>query len=91
MILMNQGRIRARYDDIRIGIIQVLASVEALIDFGEGEEIEDDVSTQGRYLRSYLIDDITGSPFLMKWLVSERELSEIESPIIFLTTEEVRF
>lgn len=38
---------RARYDDLRAGIISCLANVEALIDFGEGEDFEDGVYEQG--------------------------------------------
>ncbi|KAG8933855.1 mitochondrial splicing system protein, partial [Tulasnella sp. 417] len=37
------GAIRKKYDDLRERIVYCLAMVEAIIDFGEGEEIEDGV------------------------------------------------
>ncbi|KAG6861491.1 hypothetical protein C0995_015918 [Termitomyces sp. Mi166 len=37
------GAVRAQYGDLRSGIIGCLANVEALIDFGEGEDIEEGV------------------------------------------------
>lgn len=39
---------RATYEELRTGIIKCLAMVEALIDFGEGEEIEEGVYAQGK-------------------------------------------
>lgn len=59
---------RATYEQLRTGIINCLAMVEALIDFGEGEEIEDGVyeqaTAQARGLlariRSYLADSRRG-------------------------------
>ena len=38
---------RAQYNELRSGIIGCLANVEALIDFGEGEDFEDGVHEQG--------------------------------------------
>ncbi|PFH50334.1 hypothetical protein AMATHDRAFT_75678 [Amanita thiersii Skay4041] len=62
------GAMRATYEELRNGIIRCLASVEALIDFGEGEDIEDGVyeqaTTQARGLldtiRTYLSDGRRG-------------------------------
>ncbi|KNZ73667.1 tRNA modification GTPase GTPBP3, mitochondrial [Termitomyces sp. J132] len=42
------GTVRAQYDDLRSGIIGCLANVEALIDFGEGEDIEEGVYDEAR-------------------------------------------
>ncbi|KAK0467892.1 tRNA modification GTPase TrmE [Desarmillaria tabescens] len=42
------GSMRERYDNIREEIIKCLAFMEALIDFGEGEDIEDGVYEQAR-------------------------------------------
>jgi hypothetical protein len=47
--------VRALYDDLRAGIINCLANVEALIDFGEGEDFEAGVLEQGSYCLSTLI------------------------------------
>lgn len=38
---------RAQFDELRLRIIRCLANVEALIDFGEGEDIEDGIYDQG--------------------------------------------
>lgn len=38
---------RVQFDELRLQIIRCLANVEALIDFGEGEDIEDGVYDQG--------------------------------------------
>lgn len=46
---------KERFEHLRNGIIKVLASVEALIDFGEGEEIEHGVWDQGNVYSSYAI------------------------------------
>lgn len=43
-----QGNTRAEYDSLRSQIIHCLAKVEALIDFGEGEDIEEGVYEQGK-------------------------------------------
>lgn len=48
-----QGAVRERFEALRTGVIKVLASVEALIDFGEGEEIEEGVFGQGTVLLSF--------------------------------------
>lgn len=45
----EQGVNRARFEQIRTEIIQCLALVEALIDFGEGEDIDDSVYEQGKH------------------------------------------
>jgi tRNA U34 5-carboxymethylaminomethyl modifying GTPase MnmE/TrmE len=42
-----QGTTRALFDALRADIIHCLAMVEALIDFGEGEEIEEGIYDQG--------------------------------------------
>lgn len=42
---------RARFEHIRTEIIQCLALVEALIDFGDGEDIEEGVFEQGKLPR----------------------------------------
>jgi tRNA U34 5-carboxymethylaminomethyl modifying GTPase MnmE/TrmE len=39
--------VRSQFEDIRNQIIKCLSMVEALIDFGEGEEIEEGVHEQG--------------------------------------------
>ena len=44
---IGQGATRARLETLRNEIIQCLALVEALIDFGEGEDIEEGVYDQG--------------------------------------------
>jgi tRNA modification GTPase len=36
-----QGTSRARFEELRTSTIRCLAYVEALIDFGEGEDIEE--------------------------------------------------
>lgn len=62
------GAVRARYDDLRAGIISCLANVEALIDFGEGEDFEDGVYEQAKSrarellvtIRKYLNDQRRG-------------------------------
>jgi tRNA modification GTPase len=45
--MFHQGETRAEYDSLRRRIIHCLAQVEALIDFGEGEDIEEGVYEQG--------------------------------------------
>ncbi|KAG6906560.1 hypothetical protein DXG01_013188 [Tephrocybe rancida] len=42
------GAVRAQFDELRSGIIGCLANIEALIDFGEGENIEGGVYDQAR-------------------------------------------
>jgi len=44
--------VRARFERLRSEIISCLATVEALIDFGEGEDIEEGVYEQGSILSS---------------------------------------
>ncbi|KAG5645773.1 hypothetical protein DXG03_005310 [Asterophora parasitica] len=47
-MMAARGSVRARFDELRAGIIGCLANVEALIDFGEGEDIEEGVYEQAR-------------------------------------------
>lgn len=62
------GASRAKFDELRKGIINCLAQIEALIDFGEGEDIEegvyDEAGIQGKVLldtmKSYLNDHRRG-------------------------------
>jgi tRNA modification GTPase len=49
----SQGAARERYEGIRRDIIHCLAMVEALIDFGEGEDIEEGVYEQGELLLAF--------------------------------------
>jgi len=51
-ILFFQGETRAAYDALRSKIIHCLAQVEALIDFGEGEDLEEGVYEQGILIRT---------------------------------------
>jgi hypothetical protein len=56
-----QGEARKEFEVLREEIVGCLALVEALIDFGEGEEIEEGVFEEGAYVeraalvRRYLI------------------------------------
>jgi len=43
----TQGQVREVLDDLRVRVIKCLALVEALIDFGEGEDLEEGVYSQG--------------------------------------------
>ncbi|KAK0242322.1 tRNA modification GTPase TrmE [Armillaria nabsnona] len=54
------GSMRERYDNIREEIIKCLAFMEALIDFGEGEDIEDGVYEQARERVKNLCNTIEG-------------------------------
>ncbi|KAF8632008.1 hypothetical protein AX17_004952 [Amanita inopinata Kibby_2008] len=62
------GVVKAKYDELRAKIIKSLAMVEALIDFGEGEEIEEGVYEQAtiqvqgllQTIRTYLTDGRRG-------------------------------
>lgn len=47
LIFQTQGTTRTRLEELRSDIIHCLSMVEALIDFGEGEEIEEGVYNQG--------------------------------------------
>ena len=49
MAQYSQGAARARFEELRGSIIKCLAMIEAIIDFGEGEDIEEGVYEQGRY------------------------------------------
>ncbi|KAG6896870.1 hypothetical protein C0992_005561 [Termitomyces sp. T32_za158] len=51
-IVSAQGGARAQYADLRSEIIGCLANVEALIDFGEGEDIEEGVYDEGTNLQA---------------------------------------
>ncbi|KDQ21083.1 hypothetical protein BOTBODRAFT_183736 [Botryobasidium botryosum FD-172 SS1] len=55
-----RGTTRARFEEIRAEIIRCLAMVEALIDFGEGEDIEEGVYQQARDLTLNLREKING-------------------------------
>ena len=48
--MIVKGNARKKYEEIRTRIIRCLAMVEALIDFGEGEDIEEGVYYEGSYL-----------------------------------------
>ncbi|KAF8966460.1 hypothetical protein BDZ97DRAFT_1903766 [Flammula alnicola] len=52
------GETRAEYDSLRRQIIHCLAQVEALIDFGEGEDIEEGVYDQAKAEASLLLSQI---------------------------------
>ncbi|KAG6867754.1 hypothetical protein C0993_011634 [Termitomyces sp. T159_Od127] len=52
------GSARAQYADLRSGIIGCLANVEALIDFGEGEDIEEGVYDAARSRAQNLLANI---------------------------------
>ncbi|KAJ7499320.1 tRNA modification GTPase TrmE [Mycena latifolia] len=52
------GTTRARFEQLRTEIIGCLAKVEALIDFGEGEDIEEGVYEEARTRASKLRDTI---------------------------------
>ncbi|PIL36674.1 hypothetical protein GSI_00363 [Ganoderma sinense ZZ0214-1] len=56
------GATRARLETLRNEVIQCLALVEALIDFGEGEDIEEGVYDQGEIMRSGIRLAIFGPP-----------------------------
>lgn len=43
-----KGATRAQFEQLRTEIIGCLAKVEALIDFGEGEDIEEGVYEEGQ-------------------------------------------
>lgn len=42
-----EGKIRKSFDELRKGVISALAKVEVLMDFGEGEEIEEGMYDDG--------------------------------------------
>jgi len=50
-----EGVTRQKFDELRKGIISALAKVEALIDFGEGEEIEEGVFEEGESEASFVL------------------------------------
>ncbi|TFK74386.1 tRNA modification GTPase TrmE [Pluteus cervinus] len=54
------GHVRAQFDDLRSRIIRCLANVEALIDFGEGEEIEEGIYEQSQQEARNLLSLIRG-------------------------------
>ena len=43
----KQGTVKVQFDELRSGIISCLANIEALLDFGEGEDLDGDVYEQG--------------------------------------------
>ncbi|XP_006459763.1 hypothetical protein AGABI2DRAFT_202137 [Agaricus bisporus var. bisporus H97] len=52
------GEVRQVYDDLRTRIIHCLAQVEALIDFGEGEDLEEGVYDQAHQEAQVLLTQI---------------------------------
>ncbi|KAG9219502.1 hypothetical protein CCMSSC00406_0005396 [Pleurotus cornucopiae] len=54
------GDMRVRFEELRTQIIHCLAMVEALIDFGEGEEIEEGVYEQAQIEARNLLQAING-------------------------------
>ena len=56
-----QGVTRAQYDELRSSIICCLANIEALIDFGEGEDLEEGVYEQGSVSSRHLYSHPTSA------------------------------
>lgn len=52
--LIAKGNAKKKYEEMRTRIIQCLATVEALIDFGEGEDIEEGVYLEGVFPIYYI-------------------------------------
>ena len=48
-----QGEARTQFHALREEIISCLALIEALIDFGEGEDIEEGVFEEGQSIRLF--------------------------------------
>ncbi|RXW20030.1 hypothetical protein EST38_g5821 [Candolleomyces aberdarensis] len=55
-----EGATKQKFDELRAGIISALAKVEALIDFGEGEEIEEGVYEDAKSRAQKVLDTIQG-------------------------------
>ncbi|KAJ2926034.1 hypothetical protein H1R20_g11062, partial [Candolleomyces eurysporus] len=55
-----EGVTKQKFDQLRAGIISALAKVEALIDFGEGEEIEEGVYEDAKSKVQKVLDTIQG-------------------------------
>ncbi|KAL5508424.1 MSS1_1 [Sanghuangporus vaninii] len=55
-----RGSARAKFESIRGEIIRAMAMTEALIDFGEGEDLEEGVFDQARRIVRRLHDNIVG-------------------------------
>ncbi|KAL5530556.1 MSS1_2 [Sanghuangporus sanghuang] len=55
-----RGSARAKFESIRGEIIRAMAMTEALIDFGEGEDLEEGVFDQARRIVTRLHDTIAG-------------------------------
>ncbi|KAJ2920940.1 hypothetical protein H1R20_g16154, partial [Candolleomyces eurysporus] len=55
-----EGVTKQKFDQLRTGIISALAKVEALIDFGEGEEIEEGVYEDAKSKVQKVLDTIQG-------------------------------
>jgi tRNA U34 5-carboxymethylaminomethyl modifying GTPase MnmE/TrmE len=70
-----QGAIREKFDELRQRIISALAKVEALIDFGEGEEIEEGVYEDG--LWSIFLVVLSVSPIDIKGYLNDHRRGEL--------------
>ncbi|RXW20017.1 hypothetical protein EST38_g5819 [Candolleomyces aberdarensis] len=55
-----EGVTKQKFDELRAGIVSALAKVEALIDFGEGEEIEEGVYKDAKSSVQKVLDTIQG-------------------------------
>ncbi|TEB29453.1 tRNA modification GTPase TrmE [Coprinellus micaceus] len=55
-----EGSVRQKFDELRKGVISALAKVEALIDFGEGEEIEEGVYEDAKQGVRRILDTVQG-------------------------------
>ena len=77
---LTQGSSRNRLKEIRTSIIKAMAIVEALIDFGEGDNIEDGVYDNGKYYRYFLVNRVPICVHLQRGL----SFKNFEAP--FLTT-----
>ncbi|KZP00115.1 tRNA modification GTPase TrmE [Calocera viscosa TUFC12733] len=54
----TSGETKEKYDAMRLELLSALSKTEALIDFGEGEHIEEGVWAQAREITAKLRDDI---------------------------------
>ncbi|KAG6836923.1 hypothetical protein H0H93_001289 [Arthromyces matolae] len=59
-IFAAEGAVRSQFDELRSGIIACLANVEALIDFGEGEDIEEGVYDEAQRRARTVLSTIQG-------------------------------
>lgn len=89
MFVGEQGVNRARFEQIRTEIIQCLALVEALIDFGDGEDIDDGVYEQGKH--TYLTDnEYPNTEVKIEQPENESTYCTIRSASIYMTVGEER-